>query len=439
MQLNGKLRLAAGIALAGAVAFASGPAMAKDKVVMAIPTFLTGAAGPAFGIPGRQGAELMIEAINAGTLPAPYDSKGLAGAEIQAEIYDEAGGNTKQVTELRNKVQKQNVDLVVGYVSSGSCVATAPVAEELKVLTIFAVCGTPRIFEELLPEPKYVFRSMNHATANNVSAALYVAKKFANKEGYTGINQNYAWGQDSWRDFTGTMKVVAPQIKPVGNEQFPKLFAGQYGAEISTLLRADAGIVHSSFFGGDLEALLLQGGARGLFGKKMFIFTVGDTVVYRMGKKFPEGSMVGSRGPYGIYAVGIDTPMNNWFQKTYRERFDTPPTQPSYQYAQAVLAAKAAFDKAAAANGGQFPTTDQVIDAMTGMEFESLTTTVKFGLANGHQGVHEEMWGVTVWDEKRGEPVVTDVMTFPAECVNPPQGVEAVEWIEGGMKGSSCL
>ena len=44
----------------------------------------------------------------------------------------------------------------------------------------------------------------------------------------------------------------------------PKLFAGQYGAEISTLLTAQLEVLHSSFFDGDLEALLLQAQARGL-------------------------------------------------------------------------------------------------------------------------------------------------------------------------------
>jgi len=33
---------------------------------------------------------------------------------------------------------------------------------------------------------------------------------------------------------------------------------------------------------------------------------------------------------------------------------------------------------------------------------------------------------------------VTDVKFYPAECVLPPDGVEATAWIEGGMKGAKC-
>lgn len=422
-------------ATAGFVALGAGNALAKDLKV-GVPTFLTGAAGPAFGIPARNGAKLMIDNINAGKVPGL--SKGFAGAKVDAIYYDESGGNTKQVTELRNKVQKENVDMMIGYISSGSCAAVAPVAEQLKVLTFLAVCGTPRVFEDLVKEPKYVFRTMNHATASNVSAAHYVAKKYANKKGFTGLNQNYAWGQDSWRDFDLAIKVLMPKMKEVGKPQFPKLFSGQYGTEISALLRARADVIHSSFWGGDLEALLLQGNARGLFKKKSFVLTVGDTVVYRLGKKFPEGQMVGSRGPYGIYAVNIHNPMNDWFQAEYRKEFKEPPTQPAYQYAQAVIGAKYAFDTAAKANGGKFPSTDQVIKAMEGATFQSLTTKVAMSMSKGHQAVTGEVWGVTAWDSKKNEPTVTNLMEFAPECVNPPDGVESVKWLEGGMKGAKC-
>ena len=85
------------------------------------------------------------EAINAGKLPPPYDRKGLAGAIIEPIYVDESGGNAKQVAEYRNLVQKREVDVVVGYISSGTCMAIAPVVEELKKLTVFTVCGTPLI------------------------------------------------------------------------------------------------------------------------------------------------------------------------------------------------------------------------------------------------------------------------------------------------------
>ena len=145
--------LSLGVVVAGALAFGATPAMAQT-VKMAVPTFLTGAGAPAFGLPGKNGVELIVRGINNGELPAPYNQKGFAGRQIELNIYDESGGGTKQVTELRNKVQKQKVDLVVGYISSGTCAAVTRVAEELKILTVLAVCGTPRVFEDESPHQR---------------------------------------------------------------------------------------------------------------------------------------------------------------------------------------------------------------------------------------------------------------------------------------------
>ena len=69
---------------------------------------------------------------------------GFGGMKIEPIIIDENGGATKQVQELRNLYQRENVDAVIGYIGSGDCLAVAPVAEELKEFLILFDCGTPR-------------------------------------------------------------------------------------------------------------------------------------------------------------------------------------------------------------------------------------------------------------------------------------------------------
>ena len=148
--------LVAALAASAAVMPAQAQQPARRPVKLGIVSFLTGPAAAPFGIPGRNGAEIVIEALNAGKAPAPFNNVGLGGAKIEAKYVDEAGTIANVVTEFRNLVQRDKVDAVVGYVSSGSCLAVTPVAEELKALTVFYDCGTPRIFEE--KPRKYVFR-----------------------------------------------------------------------------------------------------------------------------------------------------------------------------------------------------------------------------------------------------------------------------------------
>ena len=46
---------------------------------LGIVSFLTGPAAAPFGIPGRNGAEILIEELNAGKAPAPFNKVGLGG------------------------------------------------------------------------------------------------------------------------------------------------------------------------------------------------------------------------------------------------------------------------------------------------------------------------------------------------------------------------
>ena len=335
------------------------------------------------------------------------------------------------MTEYRNLVQRDQVDAVIGYVSSGSCLAVTPVAEELKALTVFYDCGTTRIFEE---KPRnYVFRVSPHATMDNVAAARYLVAKKKNITSFSGINQNYAWGQDSWRDFLGAMKVLAPKAE-ADKVLFPKLFAGEYGAEVSTLLTSKSQALHTSFFDGDLEGLVYQEQARGLDKRMTIIMTTGEAAIWRLRDKLPDGTIIGGRGANGPLAR--DTEINKWFQKIYTDRYNIPPTYPSYQMAQSLLGLKIAYDKAAKA--GAKPTADQIAAAFKGIEFEGPAGHVKMMLGDGHQGITETAYGTYRFNKQKKEPEIVDIIRYPAECVNPPAGVEAEAWIKDGMKGAKC-
>ena len=336
--------LAAGWSL-GFLLAAAGSARAEEPAPIKIGfvTFLTGPAAAPFGIPDHNAAELLVDQLNAGKVPAPYNRIGLGGAKIEPKFLDEAGSATDVVTQFRNLVERDHVDVVVGYVSSGNCLAVTPVAEELKQLTVLDICGTPRIFEE---KPRhYVFRVNPHATMDNVSTAKYALRKFKDISVYSGINQNYAWGQDSWRDFRLAMKDLDPKAT-VDKELFPKLFAGEYGAEISTLLTSNAQFIHSSFYDGDLEAFIYQAGARGLPQRIPLVLTTGESSLWRLGPKLADGAIIGARGPHTFFAH--DSELNTWFHKAYVDRFNEQPIYPAYDFAQSLFGLKTAWEKAEA-------------------------------------------------------------------------------------------
>jgi len=407
-----------------------------NTVKVGIVTFLTGPAAGPFGVPGRNGAELVIDAINAGTLPAPYNSKGFGGATLEPLYIDEAGGGAKQVVEYRNLVEKQKVDAVIGYISSGSCMAIAPIADELQKLTIMSVCGTPRLFEE--KSRSHVFRTQGNAVGDSIAAARYLVEMFPDLKTYTGINQNYAWGQDSWKFYSLAMKKLNPETEASDKPQFPKIFSGQYSAEISTLLLDNSSVVHTSFWDGDIEAFMLQGLSRDLFRQKKLLSVVGGSAVDSLGEKFPDGIIMGTRGKYGLLVRGdMSNPLNSWFVTEYKKRYNAYPLGSSYQYAKALLFYKIGIDAAATASGGN-PTQDQVMNALKGLTFQSFDGEVSMALGEGRQAIHPVGYGLTRWDAKKGEPGIEKVKYYGAECINPPVGTLSEDWLNQGMPGAKC-
>jgi len=402
---------------------------AQEPVKIGIVTFLSGPAAAPFGVPAKNSAEFVVEQLNAGKAPAPYNKKGYGGSPIETVILDEAGSTTTQVTEFRNLVQRQNVELIIGYVSSGNCLAIAPVAEELKKLTNFFDCGTPRIFED--GAYKYVFRTSPTATMDSVGAALYVKDAKPNVKSIAGINQNYAWGQDSWSDFDLAMKTLVPNVE-VKTSQMPKLFAGQYNAEISALLGAKPDVIHSSFWDGDLEALILQAGPRGLMKQSLTILTTGETAMHKLPKQIPDGTVLGARGPFGPYAP--NNQYNKWFHGGFVAKYKDEPNYASYQMAQAILGVKLAWEKALEANGGKRPSNEQVGAALENLTFEGPGGQVRMAIGKGHQAIMETAYGQTKL--QGGKLTVVNVKRYPAEKVNPPEGMKAADWIKSGFKSN---
>ena len=427
------LRTVATLSAAGLMMLGTtGSAIAEDFKV-GIVSFLSGQAADSFGVPAVNGAKVLIDAFNKGKAPAPYNKPGFGGMNIVPVYVDENGGATKQVQELRNLYDRENVDVVVGYVGSGDCLAVAPVAEEMKKMLVLYDCGTPRIFEE--GSYKYVFRTASHGAMDNVAAARYLKGHNVKVNTINLINQDYAWGHDSLKDFTLSMAVLYPDAK-VQADQRPKFGAGQYGTEISQLMSQPADITHSSLWGGDLQAMILQSAPRGLFKKSQVVLTAADHVLLPLGDKMPEGVVLGARGAYGMLAP--KSALNDWWWNLYQTQWNVYPVQAPYRMAQALMGLKLAVEKAMAANGGKKPSTEQLIAALAGSEWEAPGGRVKMALGNGHQAIQPTAIGRTKWDAAKKLVVMEDIQRFAAECVNPPANMKSEDWMKAGFPGAKC-
>src|SRR6201989_2147596 len=95
-------------ATAISLAFAA-PASAQETFKLGIVTFLSGPAADSFGVPARNGGQYVIDQLNKGAAPAPYNKVGFGGMKIEPVIIDENGGAKKQVQGKRQLYHRGHI------------------------------------------------------------------------------------------------------------------------------------------------------------------------------------------------------------------------------------------------------------------------------------------------------------------------------------------
>ena len=412
--------VAAGVmaVVASAPTAAAPPKGAPAALKVAFVDFFSGGAA-VFGVSGKGTTEYIVEKWN--------KEGGIGGVPIKLVIVDEGGGPKKQVTELRRLVLDEKVDAVVGYTSSGNCLAIAPVAEKLKILTVVHVCGTHRLTED--NKLKYVFRTSANQAADSVSLARYALARKPDLKTIAGANEDYAWGRDSWEAFKVAMLQLKPDVKVVAT-LWTKFQAGEYSAEISRMLAAKPDVIHSSFWGGGLITFIKQAAPRGLFERSLVVLSTGEQVLQNVGKTIPDGVVAAPRATGG-YFVTASTPMEREFVEGVYKHNKRYPDYPAYRTYQAWSGLKGAYEKAIEQTG-RWPSTEEVIKAFEGLTWKTPSGTIT--MRADHQAVHGGMIGVTKYSKKYGFATLDEVQLLRAEDITPPLGVKTMDWVRSIKK-----
>src|SRR5437016_2514134 len=232
------LGVSAGVSLGAAAGSIPliGVAQAQDKPKGNIPstpykighmTFFTGPAA-VLGEPMYKGQVLATEEINA--------TGGLLGKrKIEVLKADEAAGVDGNVKELRRLKLQEKIDFFCGITSSGNTPALGPVAEELKVLTIFVDGCTDFLFDKAVPNPHYIFRITNMQSADGVTGAVAAAMTWPRTKRIAHIHPDYSYGRHAFDH----IRIVSEKLLPGSQlvmEGWPKLGTTEFSAHIAKAL-----------------------------------------------------------------------------------------------------------------------------------------------------------------------------------------------------------
>ena len=187
-----------------------GQSIAQQPIKVGYPMILSGP-GALFGEPALKGAQMFVEEINA--------KGGVLGRKIELVSRDTKGNADEAVRVSRELILKDNVDFLVGTLTSAEGPAVSTIAKENKIVFIAPIPKTDQLTAPANLHP-YVFRTASNTTIEGRTAAEIMAKWPVKK--IATIAPDYAYGQDVAKAFIEHIKKIKPDVEIV-DQQWPKL------------------------------------------------------------------------------------------------------------------------------------------------------------------------------------------------------------------------
>ncbi len=266
-----------------------GPAAAQNTIKVGVPMPLSGPAA-LYGEPAVKGARMFVDEINA--------AGGVLGKKIELVVRDSKASADEAVRVSREMILKEEVQFLVGTLTSAEGPAVSTIAKENKIVLIAPIPKTDQLTAPKNLHP-YVFRTAANTTMEGRSAAEIVASWKDVKKVAT-MAHDYAYGQDVAKAFVDHMKKLRPDIEVV-DQQWPKLGEADYTPFINAQMAKKPEAVFSAMWGGHFVTWAKQAKPLGFF----------DLVQNRVVNGGEAGSVEATRAlgpdyPFGIYGNSYD-------------------------------------------------------------------------------------------------------------------------------------
>jgi branched-chain amino acid transport system substrate-binding protein len=277
-------RLALGLFASAAALLLGGPAVAQNTIKVGVPMPLSGPAA-LYGEPAVKGMRMFVDEINA--------AGGVLGKKIELVVRDSKASADEAVRVSREMILKEEVQFLVGTLTSAEGPAVSTIAKENNIILIAPIPKTDQLTAEKNLHP-YVFRTAANTTIEGRSAAEIIAT-WKDVRKVATIAHDYAYGQDVAKSFVEHLKRLRPDVEIV-DQQWPKLGEADYTPFINAQMAKKPEAVFSAMWGGHFVTWAKQAKPVGFF----------DLVQNRVVNGGEAGSVEATR------ALGPDYPFGIW-------------------------------------------------------------------------------------------------------------------------------
>lgn len=403
-------------------------AVGAATVSMGLPVFAQnrplriGLLAPRSGVAAFQGED-SIRAVQWG-IERINRSGGIAGRSVELVIQEETTPK-ETVERFRHLAMQEKVDAVHGLISTGVTLAVAPVAEDERVLLQCWDGTTQNGVQEALPKTRFVFKSTDNECEAVMSSLLAIKQFKGEFKTIAGINSDYSYGRNCWETFKLLLSRFGVEAKVV-SEQWVKVGATDLTANVAALNAAKPDLIFTSLFLADLPIFIKQSAASGLLKKAKIASSTGGGQINDLRSDFvPDNTLLGQNTFY--YNLPDASDLAKTFVAEYRDRYKALPTSSADRAYFNLMVYKAGVEKAAKTLS-RWPKSDEIADAMVGLEVESLG-----GMAYYRKDkIAEQIFyqGFTKKSDKNEYPELDNITASSSSKLQKPAGADYWEWIK---------
>ncbi|MFH1116949.1 MAG: ABC transporter substrate-binding protein [Pseudomonadota bacterium] len=369
---------------------------------------------------------------------AIYGEEAFAACQVAADQLNTAGGIGGRKVELVKKDTKANVetgvrqandmilrdkvDAIVGPTSSGVLLGVIEVTKEHKVIHLSSIANTENAtLERIHP---YYFQVVPNSRMESQAIANYL--KNLDFKTYVTIALDYEWGHSTVGLLKKELAATKPDAKLIG-EFWPPLKETNFSSYITATLNQKPDLVVGILAGSAYQTFIRQARGYKFFDKTMFLSHGFEGDVMALGKEFPVGMTIYSRGAF--YAVN-SLEMKK-FIEAYKKVKNQYPTCWAILSYDSVMALADAVKKA-----GSFDR-DAVAKALETTEFATLRGKLSFRPLD-HQMNSPEYFATSYYDPDKGFCLGKNSKVIPGDSllrsaeevkkIRAEKGIEFVPW-----------
>lgn len=350
---------------------------------------------------------------------------GILGRKVELIVEEE--GNPKETVErFRKLALRDNVDVVVGLASTANGLSVGPLAEELQTIWIAWDATTQKGVEETLKAPKYSFRSTDNEV-EGLMASLLAVKKFKGQiKTVAGLGTDYSYGRNMWDTFMAMMKKYDMNVTPVA-DLWVKVGTTDLTPFVTSLQQAKPDLIMASLLFTDAFIFVRQAHAAGLTKSAKLVMPAAGFQLNELKKDFtPEGMILGHNSMY--FEAPNASPLLKEFVADYKKRTNLFPHFEAERAYSAVESWKVGIENAAKANGGKWPSKENIARAMEGLTIDSFGGP--FTWRKDHIPDGNFYFGTTTHKNPYDIVTIDPIEVWHTRDYQKPTGADFFKWIQ---------